>query len=57
MKQARGFLCFYNHLLLWVEFLNFSQNNIYLILEFEMYITNKSPEEVKIDLTVVFDVN
>jgi len=25
------------------------QNNIYLILEFEIYITNKFPEEVEID--------
>jgi len=36
---------------------SFFQNNIYLILEFEIDITNKFSEEVEIDLTVVYDVN
>ena len=35
----------------------FLSNNIYLISEFEIDITNKFAEEVEIDLTVVYDVN
>jgi len=35
----------------------FLQNNIYWILEFEIYITNKFSGEVEIDLTVVYIVN
>ena len=68
-KQMFCYLCFYNRnsvnhplcrTFCWVfKWLrkSFFQNNIYWILEFEIYITNKFSGEVEIDLTVVYVVN